>query len=204
MIDPASAPASDRVLCTAPVWNTRGEDFVPPASELAADLARHDQAFHTALRSRPGAPDGEQLLYGRWFCLTKPLRPLAEAPFRQLADACRESGWGLSAALFCGKVREIDTLVAIARHLTRVELHLPFAGEVADRDILEAIDRLARSPVALVLCGDVNRYRAIGATQLPALIHRPHRYRTDPPGSEYGKLASKPDECEFDHGHDVV
>ncbi len=179
MIDPETSPASGRELRIPAAWDAEGMDFVPTAGTLIADLIRHDQAFHAKLRPGSGGPDGEHLLYGRWFCLTEPLQPLAEAPFRQLANACRELGWGLSVALCCGNAGQVDTLAAIAHLVTRVELHLPVAGELADRDLLDAIDRLARSPAALVLHGDVKRYRAIGTTRLPSLIHRPHRYRPD-------------------------
>lgn len=85
---------------------------------------------------------------------------------------------GLSAVIWLGvSTRDDACLLSIASCVTRLYVHVPSESVMPDGECLRTIDALARAPAALVLCGDLDRYRQIGATQLRSLNARPHVFR---------------------------
>jgi hypothetical protein len=181
VIDPDRSPAALRDLTLPARWDEAGQDLSPGAARLAETIREHDRRFRAALASPGGRARSAHLLYDRWVRLDGTLAPISEAPFRTLAETCGALGWGLSAALALGGPSgDDDALAAIARWLTRIDVVLSPQTERRDSELVAIIDRLAQSPAMLTLCGDIDRFRAMGATTLPSLNRRPHAFRPPP------------------------
>ncbi len=188
MIDVRQSPALDRIQRRSLTWNTARTDFDPPAAEVSSDLEAANDRFHRAL-ARTG---DDHLLYGRWLVVGSPLRPFVSEPFMVLGRTCREIALGLSIALRVGCSETEDAnLFSIAKSglVTDLHVHLPeHETGISEAYLGGLIDRLAASPIGLNFCGDVARYRRIGAMELVSLRCRQHRFvPSDPARASEGR-----------------
>lgn len=178
MIGRQDLPAKWRQLEVPVCWNKGGTDLHPETERLVEEIRNHDRRFRAALASSWHGCRDLHLLYDRWVHLQGVLDPLTVEPFEALAAVCEERGLGLSAAFVLGlSADDAETLPAIGHWLTRIEVVLSPSTALPDAVLLQAVDRLARSRAAVLLCGDIDRYRRMGATTLPSLCKRPHEFR---------------------------
>lgn len=174
MIDIQAYPAAWREQGIQVRWNADGTDLHPSTEKLIDEIKTHDQRFRAAITKQRHM----HLLYDRWVRLSGPLEPISETPFQEVMRVCSDLGWGLSAALMIGsRKNDADAPLKVAQWLTEVELVLSPSPTQSDSALLDIINRIARSHIAVTLSGDMRQFRRMGVTALPSLQARPHTYR---------------------------
>lgn len=177
MISQRASPAAWRRLDLEARWEPSGTDLVPSTERLVGTISAHDRRFLRAL-----ARDAH-LLHNRWVSLRGVLEPRSATPFRALAEHCARLGWALSASIAIGTSRrDIDTAPAIARSLTHLNLWIAPKAALPSETLLEVVRLVAQENTGLSLCGGIDRFRDLGATDLPALQHRAHAFQLVPKG----------------------